>query len=74
MRPEHPCFHSTLVACVADGRPPTLDELDQLAERIWSERDHEAKLFAWRELPPEAPVRAQVLKLALAATNGADID
>ena len=33
----HHIFPAALVACIRDGRQPTTDEIDLLAEKIWRE-------------------------------------
>jgi len=59
-----------LIDCVATGRDPTLQELLDVAERIWRETGQSRSAFAWRDVPSAADARAQAIRLALTALRG----
>lgn len=59
-----------LVDCVATGRDPTVQELFDVAERIWSEVGQVRSAVAPAGLPSESEGRAQAIRLALVALRG----
>jgi hypothetical protein len=63
-----------LIACVAEGRPPTQSELFDLASRIWLEGGPSRSAFAWGELPSNSCDQTLALRSAALALNGSDVD
>ena len=59
-----------IIACVGEGRDPTVQELGRLADRfrreIWGPRP----VFAWATEPVEDAVRLASFRIALAALAG----
>lgn len=61
-----------LIDYVANGRPPTVDELMDLAERMWVEGGPHRSAFAWGQLQPYSSERVLALRSAALALNGSD--
>jgi hypothetical protein len=59
-----PMFHRALVACIADGRPPSPQELRDMTQRVWQD--------AYRAIGGDSDCqRAEaVARLALSGTAG----
>ena len=47
----NPLFKSEVVECMSEGRSPTIRELYDVAERIWSDGGADRSAFAWDSLP-----------------------
>ena len=63
-------FASELVACITDGREPTVSELFSLARRVWMEGAAERSAFGWDRLPATHQKRLWSLRAARAALAG----
>jgi hypothetical protein len=63
-----------LISCVATGRDPTVPELFDLAERMWTESAADRSAFAWGELHPACTDRVVALRSALVAFSGIEKD
>ena len=71
MKPAH-LIAGPVVDCIANGRDPTLDELFQVAERIWRDAKGERSAFSWGQLPTDSAERVLSLRAAQAALRGTD--
>lgn len=60
-------FHPSLIACMADARAPTPDEIEALAERIRSDMHGARASMGWGELSDNSPERHRALAAARAA-------
>lgn len=63
-------YPDELIACIAAGREPTVQELFSLARRVWAEGAPERSAFGWDRLPPAHGERLLSLRLAQAALSG----
>lgn len=59
-----------IIACIAEGRLPTMRELRRVAERIRSELRGARSVFRWGRAMPERIERRLMLRAALAALAG----
>jgi len=59
-----------IIACIAEGRLPTMRELRRVAERIRSELRGAQSVFRWGRSIPERLERRLMLRAALAALVG----
>jgi hypothetical protein len=62
----------SLISCVAAGRDPTVPELFDLAERMWTESATDRSAFAWGQLHPASTDRVVALRSALVAFSGSE--
>jgi hypothetical protein len=60
-----------VVACMTDGRDPTVTDLLHVAERIWDDIHGTKSAFAWGELHADSSERLLCLRAAQAALRGA---
>jgi hypothetical protein len=58
-----------VIACIAEGRDPTITELNRVAEQIWSDVQAARPAFAWGEAVSGSQ-RLLALKVAQAALTG----
>lgn len=63
-------FPEALIACIAAGRDPTVQELFALAERVWIDGGAARSVFGWHELPPAHVERLQSIRTARIALSG----
>lgn len=63
-------FADELVACIANGREPSVHELFSLARRVWVESAAERSAFGWDRLPSTHEERLYSLRAAHAALAG----
>ena len=61
-----------VIACIAEGRDPTVGELFDVAERIWRDVSGERNAFSWSALERDRPERLFCLQAAHAALRGTD--
>lgn len=59
-----------IIACIAEGRLPTISELRRVAERIRGEFRGARSVFRWSHSGPERAERRMMLRAALAALAG----
>ena len=59
-----------IIACIAEGRLPTMRELRRVAERIRSELRGAGSVFQWGRSVSERAERRLMLRAALAALAG----
>ena len=59
-----------IIACIAEGRLPTINELRRVAERIRDELRGARSVFRWERSMPERAERRLMLRAALAALAG----
>lgn len=59
-----------VVACIAEGRDPSIDELYSVADRIWDDIQGPKSAFAWGQLTADSSERLLTLKAAQAALIG----
>lgn len=59
-----------IIACIAEGRLPTMRELRRVAERIRSELHSAQSVFRWGRSIPARLERRLMLRAALAALAG----
>ncbi|MEH6759175.1 MAG: hypothetical protein V7676_16950 [Parasphingorhabdus sp.] len=60
-------FHDALVDCMAHARPPTTEELETIAARIWNDVRGEKPLPPWRDVVPGSPIHSRMRCAARAA-------
>lgn len=71
MRSKITPFADQLVACLSEGRDPTVGELLDLAARIWIEGEQGRSALGWRGLPSASTDRTLALRMAKLALCGA---
>lgn len=59
-----------IIACIAEGRLPTISELRRVAERIRSELYGGRSVFPWNRTAAEGSERRLMLRAARAALAG----
>ncbi|HEY0623837.1 hypothetical protein [Sphingomonas sp.] len=59
-----------IIACIAEGRLPTINELRRVAERIRAELRGGQSVFRWERSAPERAERRRMLRAALTALAG----
>jgi hypothetical protein len=59
-----------IIACIAEGRLPTISELRRVAVRIRGELRGARSVFRWDHPAPERAERRLMLRAALAALAG----
>ena len=59
-----------MIDCIAEGRPPSVDELHRVADHIWVDIQGSRSAFAWGELTADSSERLLTLKAAQAALSG----
>lgn len=62
-------FHHALRACMSEGRAPTQEEIDQLAERIWIDAFAVQAGADWDDVPAYSTTRQRVIGAARAALS-----
>jgi len=71
MRSINPLFAEAVIDCVATDRPPTVQELFQVAQRIWTDGAANRSAFRWGCLPSTDPEKLTALRAAQVALLGA---
>ena len=71
MRSTSPLFEPTVIDCVAHDRAPTVQELFDVAERIWTDGAAGRSAFRWGRLGMSDPDKLMALRAAKAALLGA---
>lgn len=71
MTSEHPTIPPEIVACIFEGRAPTVHELGRTADRIERDLSGAKATFAWGR-STDAPARLTSVRIALAALAGTD--
>ena len=71
MRSNSPLFEPIVIDCVARGRAPTVQELFDVAERIWTDGAAGRSAFNWDRLGTTDPDKLMALRAAKAALLGA---
>jgi hypothetical protein len=69
MKPNH-LIARPVVDCIADGREPSVHELFEVAERIWTDTRTARSAFSWSDLPVDGSERLISLRAAQAALTG----
>jgi hypothetical protein len=64
-------FHDALRACLSEGRAPTQDEVDQLAEKIWTEAYAAKAGTAWNDVPASSTTRQRMISAARGTLSAA---
>lgn len=59
-----------VIACIAEGRDPSVDELFRVAGQIWTDMRGSRSAFAWGELTSDSSERLVSLRAAQAALAG----
>lgn len=54
-----------VIACIAEGRPPTPGELERVAERVRADLGGERSAFAWGATEPTEQFSRRVAEIAL---------
>lgn len=62
-------FHRALRACMSEGRAPTQEEIEQLAERIWIEAFAVQAGADWDDVPAYSTIRQRVISAARGALS-----
>ena len=70
MRLTSPLFELTVIDCMAHDRAPTVQELFDVAERIWTEGAPGRSAFSWCRLGVTDPDKLMALRAAQAALLG----
>lgn len=70
MPSKSPLYSDHLIDCMAGDHAPTVQQLGDLAERIWSEGAADRPLFRWSLLPPTDPEKLLALRAAYVALLG----
>ncbi|WP_010165317.1 hypothetical protein [Sphingomonas sp. PAMC 26617] len=70
MRSTNSLFDDAVIDCMASDRPPTVQELFHVAERIWAEGAADRSAFRWGRLAPTDPAKLLSLRAAQAALLG----
>jgi hypothetical protein len=70
MRSINPLFEDAVIDCVATDREPTVQELFQVAQRIWAEGAADRPAFRWGILPPTDTEKLLALSAAYVALSG----
>lgn len=73
MRSLNPLFEDAVVDCVASDREPTVQELFQVAQRIWTEGAADRSAFRWGMLPSAGSEKLLALRAAQVALSGSII-
>lgn len=74
MRSFSPLMLDALVDCVATGREPTVHELAQLADRVWSDASSRKSAFSWSDSSSLKIDRVIAFRAALLAFRGSGCD
>jgi hypothetical protein len=70
MNPQSTIFAPEMIACIAEGREPTIDELFRVADRIGADLRGTRSAFAWGELKGDNSERLLTLRAAMTALTG----
>lgn len=62
-----------IIDCVSTGRPPTADDLNNVAARMWREGARNRSAFSWGELSPSATDRIVAMRSAVLALQGSGV-
>jgi hypothetical protein len=73
MRSISPVFDDVVIDCMASDRAPTIQELIQVAERIWAEGAADRSAFRWGRLAPADPGKLMSLRAAQVALLGSEL-
>ena len=65
-----PLMPDQVVECISTGRDPTLQELFEVAERMWTDGAAGRSAFGWGRLPPDSSDRLTALHGAQLALSG----
>lgn len=60
-------FHEALVDCMAHARPPSTEELEAMAARIWNDMRGDSPLPPWHDVVPGSPDHSRMRCAARAA-------
>ena len=72
MRSTSPLFEPTVIDCVAHDRAPTVQELFDVAERIWTDGAAGRSAINWSRLSMTDPNKLMALCAAKGALLGAE--
>ena len=68
-----PLFANAVIACLSEGRDPTVQEMCHVAKRIWADGAADRSAFAWHAMPTTSTERLLALRAAhLALCGSAD--
>ncbi|WP_044330589.1 hypothetical protein [Sphingomonas hengshuiensis] len=70
MKPCPATIAPEVIACIAEGRDPSVDELLRVADHIWTEVRGTRSAFAWGELTADSSERLLGLRAAQGALVG----
>lgn len=65
-----PLMPDQLINCMANGRDPTIQEMSDIAERIWTDGAAGRSAFSWADLPPKSDDRLAAFRGAKLALVG----
>ncbi|MEH6759179.1 MAG: hypothetical protein V7676_16975 [Parasphingorhabdus sp.] len=60
-------FHEVLIDCMAHARPPTTEEIEVMAARIWDDMRGEKPLPPWHEVVPGSLTHNRMARAARVA-------
>ncbi|MDX3911584.1 MAG: hypothetical protein QHC67_17510 [Sphingobium sp.] len=60
-------FHRAIRDCMSEARVPTQLEVEQIAEKIWSDAFSRLAGAQWKDVPSYSTVRQNIMRAALAA-------
>lgn len=66
-----PLMPEQIIECISTGRDPTVQELFEVAERIWTDGATGRSAFGWGRLSPDCDDRLVALRGAQLALSGA---
>jgi hypothetical protein len=70
MRSFNPLFADAVIDCMATDREPSVQELFQVAQRIWTEGAPDRSAFRWGILPSADSEKLVALRAAHVALSG----
>lgn len=67
-------FHEALVDCMAHARPPSTEELEAMAARIWNDMRGDLPLPPWHDVVPGSPDHNRMRCAARAALGVVSVE
>lgn len=67
-------FHEALVDCMAHARPPSTEELEAMAARIWNDMRGDLPLPSWHDVVPGSLDHSRMRCAARAALGMASVE
>lgn len=70
MEPQRGIIAPEVIDCIAEGRPPSVEELFRVADQVWLDIRGAKSAFSWGELTHDSSERLLTLRVAQAALAG----